>query len=182
MRRSVSHTSDKERPRSRSASIDPAVTKKPLMRAPSGKDLFKGREVGLMRRSASAILRKQKSEMLAPPAPVAKTGLLGRKLSDKAKPVEDFSNTLVFATPAKPKQVPGRYIPPTPIQEEVSPWYRGWVGETPVSRVVETPVSRVADTPMSKMDWDSEDPLGDLMVMTDEEEETQDMVPDTPAR
>jgi hypothetical protein len=161
MRRSVSHDRD---PRSRSASVD-TVGRRPLVRAPSGKDLFKGREVGL-RRTASAILRKDKPEMLAPT--MAK-GLFGRKVSDKSREADD-SNTLVFATPLKPK--PNRYTP-TPAE---SP-FPSWVGDTPQSRIAETPQQRVAETPQSRMlQWDSEDPMGDLMVMTDEE----DQVPDTP--
>lgn len=81
--------------RSRSRSIDPAgtaartvpaeVPKRPLIRAPSGKDLFKGREVGLMRRTASrksqeslgvSSVKREESQSL---------GLLGRKTSDPKK-------------------------------------------------------------------------------------------------
>jgi hypothetical protein len=157
--------------------VDP-ISKKPLMRAPSGKDLFKGRQVGLMRRTASAILRKEKPEMPAPSLPTfPKTGLLGRKLSERLPPPED-SNTLVFATPHKPRH--GRIQPTTTQDDPYSSWAQSRVLDTPQSRA-----SRVPDTPQTQFreeeDWDGDDPLGEHMVMTDEEEEG-DMVPETPMK
>lgn len=84
MRRSTSHTSldARMRSRSRSMSVDPARqqdadalaeptrrnsgntigTAPALARQPSGKDLFKGRQVGLLRRSASGAMRRTSSE------------------------------------------------------------------------------------------------------------------------
>jgi hypothetical protein len=173
--------------------------------------MFKGREVGLMRRTASAILRKEKADLPPPPAPsLARSGLLGRKISDKSKPAEEDNNTLVLATPAKPKGMFAKYQP-TPIQEETT--RPSWIGDTPhasrtshisdtpASRVAETPASRVADTPaifaargvrdtpvedgiMEDWETESDDPLAELMVMTDEEDEDDrdGLVPDTPAR
>lgn len=103
LHRSVSRTSDTLNPngngnwgqelrRSRSRSIDPVRVpadppKRPLIRAPSGKDLFKGREVGLMRRTAS---RKGQESLGAGgkrdenqgQSQGPSLGLLGRKTSD----------------------------------------------------------------------------------------------------
>jgi len=97
LHRSVSRTSDtlgpQEMRRSRSRSIDPLqarpaeVPKRPMIRAPSGKDLFKGREVGLMRRTGSmkrqdslGIGRREESQLQP-----SGLGLLGRKTSDPKK-------------------------------------------------------------------------------------------------
>lgn len=162
----------------------------------------------MMRRTASAILRKEKAELPPPPAPsLARSGLLGRKISDKSKPAEEDNNTLVLATPAKPKGMFAKYQP-TPIQEETP--RPSWIGETPhasrTSHISDTPASRVAATPASRVadapatfaargvpvedgimeDWENEsdDPLAELMVMTDEEDEDDrgGRVTDTPAR
>lgn len=80
--------------RSRSRSIDPVASasrpvetsKRPLIRAASGKDLFKGREVGLMRRTAS----RKSQEILGASGGLKREegqtlGLLGRKTSDPQK-------------------------------------------------------------------------------------------------
>jgi hypothetical protein len=58
--------------------IPPA--KKGLVRAPSGKELFRGREVGLMRRTSS-IIRKERDTGVES----QRMGLLGRKTSDGLK-------------------------------------------------------------------------------------------------
>lgn len=80
--------------RSRSRSIDPVRVgvadppKRPLIRAPSGKDLFKGREVGLMRRTASRKGHESlaagsgKREDCQTQIQSPSLGLLGRKTSD----------------------------------------------------------------------------------------------------
>jgi len=54
-----------------------------MIRAPSGKDLFKGREVGLMRRTGSRkeIMSVRQDSLPGP----AGLGLLGRKTSDPKK-------------------------------------------------------------------------------------------------
>jgi hypothetical protein len=79
--------------RSRSRSVDPGQghskaaehPKRPLIRAPSGKDLFKGREVGLMRRTGSR--KNQESLGIGRREDSLPTGLglLGRKTSDPKK-------------------------------------------------------------------------------------------------
>ncbi len=102
------------------------------------------------------------------------------------------ASTIVFATPSKPRtanSVFGPRIPsyhPTPIQEEPSTEERprpSFIAETPVGH------KRIVDIPLSASESvyedEDDDPLGDLMVMTDEEEEEyaeQPLVPDTPAR
>ena len=103
LHRSVSRTSDTFNPsgngnggqelrRSRSRSIDPVripaePPKRPLIRAPSGKDLFKGREVGLMRRTASrkgqeSLSAGGKRDESQSQSQGPSLGLLGRKTSD----------------------------------------------------------------------------------------------------
>ena len=84
--------------RSRSRSVDPhpgrvdkdnlafAEPKKGLGRAPSGKDLFKGRQVGLMRRSTSTTVRRDgrsqsQSQSFGRNDSQTRLGLLGRKTS-----------------------------------------------------------------------------------------------------
>lgn len=73
--------------RSRSRSIDQSQVrpeiKRPMIRAPSGKDLFKGREVGLMRRTGSRkeIPGIRRDDSQTQPS----LGLLGRKTSDPKK-------------------------------------------------------------------------------------------------
>ncbi|WVQ95583.1 hypothetical protein IAU59_002680 [Kwoniella sp. CBS 9459] len=154
MRRSLSRTSDSQSQaqsqiqsasasrlhRSRSRSIDPIArseslssvrnlgnaSKKSLMRAPSGKDLFKSREVGLMRRTTSTALasatmsRKDSSTGISGLSREesqssggggsGRFGLLGRKTSGgretQRKSSGDESqnpNTLILATPSKPR-------------------------------------------------------------------------------
>jgi hypothetical protein len=87
--------------RSRSRSIDPpresladlTAKPRPLVRAPSGKDLFKGREVQLMRRTSS-MARKDSQRRLQESLSTStghnqneiqknRAGLLGRKTSDQ---------------------------------------------------------------------------------------------------
>lgn len=92
-------TESLEMRRSRSKSIDPAqgndtarqsAPKKGLMRAPSGgKDLFKGRQVGLLKRNSSLIARRPSQResqsqqgSLGRSESLARVGLLGRKTSD----------------------------------------------------------------------------------------------------
>ncbi|OCF30721.1 hypothetical protein I316_07607 [Kwoniella heveanensis BCC8398] len=153
MRRSLSRTSDSQSQiqtastsasllrRSRSRSIDPIArsesltsvrnignaSKKSLMRAPSGKDLFKSREVGLLRRTTSstttALTRKESLKGLGrnetglsredsqSQGGSSRFGLLGRKTSGgretQSKGSGDVEtqnpNTLILATPSKPR-------------------------------------------------------------------------------
>lgn len=109
------------RPRSRSQSIDPAsapvrpgiterssldVPKKGIMRAPSGKDLFKGREVGFMRRSTSSAISLKKVK-----ASIGRTdsqsqqrlGLLGRKTSDPVKARRNSQGMSLSSVRADPR-------------------------------------------------------------------------------
>ncbi|KAK4688273.1 hypothetical protein P7C73_g1833, partial [Tremellales sp. Uapishka_1] len=186
IQRSISRGSDSRRSRSRS--IDP-VPKKPFARAPSGKELFGKREVGLMRRSASTVVRKDSNESQG-------GGLLGRKTSDPRKikmrkpsfgesqslqRSQSQSDTIIFATPSKPRQsIFGAKLAhhPTPIQEEPPSAPRpSWIAETPVV------ANRIVDrAPLADED---DDTLADLMVMTDEEDEPsnpREMVPETPIK
>ncbi|KAK8850406.1 hypothetical protein IAR55_004324 [Kwoniella newhampshirensis] len=235
MKRTISRTSETQSQsqsqsqfrRSRSASIDPMartdstsstfgthVHKKPLMRAPSGKDLFKGREVGLMRRTAS---KKADGLGREDSQGSGRFGLLGRKTSggkesqsqsqsqrgnsteEPQKPGTN-SNTLILATPSKPRH--NMFAPrqtqwyhPTPIQEE-TPGSSSTPRPKPTF-VAETPVApgRVATdcrySGLGSMDYEdlgeeSDDPLADLMVMTDDEDEPSSggraMVPETPIK
>jgi hypothetical protein len=99
MRRSLSKTSDShphdQFRRSRSRSIDlsgakdqalladllpPPAAKRSIVRAPSGKDLFKGRDVGFLRRTASFVARKHSESQSQ--CQGVRGGLLGRKTSD----------------------------------------------------------------------------------------------------
>ena len=63
-------------------------SKKGMMRAPSGKDLFKGRQVGLMRRTTSVVAKKPRVESQGSlgfgrsESQAKVVGLLGRKVSD----------------------------------------------------------------------------------------------------
>ncbi|ORX41172.1 hypothetical protein BD324DRAFT_648061 [Kockovaella imperatae] len=168
MRRSLSNLSESmpDLHRARSRSIDPPTQSyaqgasfadtikqpKKFGRAPSGADLFKGRQVGLLRRTASLAGKKDKETM--PPTSSEsqnRGGLLGRKISDSIKDREasrphesqQKEGTLIFATPSKPRLAETIFGPrvaqfqaPTPIQEEPSS------GEKSASRsfVVETPV------------------------------------------
>lgn len=95
---------------------------------------------------------------------------------------------------------------PTPIQEEPSSGERyrtAFIAETPsTNRIANTPGTGsrgVAETPMAgriadspEIETEGEDDLGDLMVMTDEEDEEEDdrdgeigragLVPETPLK
>lgn len=132
--------------------------------------MFKGREVQL-RRTTSVIKKGVKESQ----------GLLGRKSStsnigDKRRSIESVSSTvgttaetLVLATPSKPRY--GYSVPfhhPTPIQEE--PERPSFIAETPVA-------NRIGGMAvMEEEEGEDEESLGELMVMTDDE----DAVPDTP--
>jgi hypothetical protein len=90
--------------RSRSRSIDPAlvrpdVPKRPMIRAPSGKDLFKGREVGLMRRTGS---RKEMGIRREDSQSHPSIGLLGRKTSDPKRSKPTTNGTLILISSARP--------------------------------------------------------------------------------
>lgn len=136
--------------------MDPAkqneayAQKKGMMRAPSGKDLFKGRQVGLMRRTSSVVghkgkARESQSLGLGRTESQARMGLLGRKTSDpkvrRDSMGESFGKvlltvesqnqsqpgTLIFATPSKPRLADSIFGPrlskftaPAPIREEPS--------------------------------------------------------------
>lgn len=209
IRRSNSRASDQFDRRQRSSSIDPStrepsrVPGKPIVRAPSGKHLFKGREVGLLRRSSSILARHTSvKEEKGPVGP----GLLGRKsageslrrhesLSHAQTQSQTKSETLIFATPAKSKQHFGRGVFPTPIREEPSSGGStlSFVTETPMvgrllASVAETPRRDVvSETPVAARTalapYESDDDLGELMVPTDDEDdERMFSVPDTPAR
>ena len=123
MRRSVSKTSDSlpvDYQRSRSRSIDPQPVKdatygdqfpkqaRKFGRAPSGADLFRGRQVGLIRRTSSVVARKgevKASSEVHRQESQSQPGLLGRKLSDKSKAKEGKSDEMSrgygFAASAK---------------------------------------------------------------------------------
>lgn len=112
-----------------------------------------------------------------------------------------------MATPSKPRNGNGIFGPrlsswghfPTPIREEPGTIERtrpSFIAETPsADRVAETPhvLSRFHDGPFEDEGEDqavdgedgSDDPLGELMVMTDEEDEPMSgsgLVPETPMR
>ncbi|RXK41767.1 hypothetical protein M231_01002 [Tremella mesenterica] len=197
LQRSVSRASERiekiDNPRSRSRSVDlkdqPLTNKKSLVRAPSGKDMFKGRE--MIRRTSSIVRRKMESVDSQ-----SRLGLLGRKPiieGGKEKKVGDQmmkkekDKTIIFATPSKPRMIkkhPSNWNP-TPIQEEPSTERKDRT-----SFVVETPMNgnRISDIPLSgltSVDEDDDGSLGELMVMTDEESEGEEvglMIPETPAR
>ncbi|KAL1409727.1 hypothetical protein Q8F55_003724 [Vanrija albida] len=162
--------------RSRSSSIDPVPVNRPkpsIVRAPSGKDLFKGREVGLLRRSNSVRLPQAESQSQSQGQSQVGRGLFGRRTNSTQLPApsqsqsqsQASSETLVLATPAKPKhsaffaRAHTQQWHPTPIREEPSSAERSYsyVAETPGRRsangslVAETPRgsahSRVAETP-----------------------------------
>lgn len=122
--------------------------------------------------------------------------------------VQSQPGTMVFATPAKPRfgsSRGGAWHHPTPIQEERA----SFVAETPsstrtriagtpstvTSRVAETPRSgrRMSDSALTEQDEaeESDDDLGELMVMTDDEEDddagsgpgsSSRVIPETPLR
>ena len=219
---SESHVSEQRR-RSRSRSTDPWIPQletgphagnRYIARVPSGHSLFKGRQVGLMRRTSSIV---GKREIIGQDSKLV--GLLGRKTSGDIKedrksveseqqllkiPPADIhanfqdrkesqskpDNAIIFATPSKPRlanPVPGQHIhnlpyQPTPIQEEqfsVERFQPAYVTETPVTS------GRVADASFlaqTLVEEDDDDPLGGLMVMTDEEDDLETLkIPATPA-
>lgn len=149
-----------------------------IIRAPSGRDLFKGREVSMLKRTSSQKIQRTAS--------LSTTGLLGRTIDTSATSAsqsqsqsesqshlragngreyrrvqsqrevrEKDPDTLVYATPSKPR---GKglfgFAHPTPIREEPSSGSRyeshPFVAETPTAnRVAETPMgNRIAETPM----------------------------------
>ncbi|EIW69826.1 hypothetical protein TREMEDRAFT_61596 [Tremella mesenterica DSM 1558] len=188
LQRSVSRASERiekiDDPRSRSRSVDlkdqPLTNKKSLVRAPSGKDMFKGRE--MIRRTSSIVRRKMESVDSQ-----SRLGLLGRKPiieGGKEKKMGDEmmkkekDKTIIFATPSKPRMIkkhPSNWNP-TPIQEEPSTERKDRT-----SFVVETPVNgnRISDIPLSGLTSVDEDDDGSL---ESEGEEVGLMIPETPAR
>ncbi|WOO79486.1 uncharacterized protein LOC62_02G003008 [Vanrija pseudolonga] len=183
--------------RSRSSSIDPAPVNRPkpsIVRAPSGKDLFKGREVGLLRRSNSVRLPPTDSQSQSQSQSQPGRGLFGRRTNSTQLPPQSqtqsqsqsqsqtSAETLVLATPAKPKhsaffaRAHTQQWHPTPIREEPSSAERSYsyVAETPGRRsangssVAETPRgsshSRVAETPAQGARSVAETPIGGSRV------------------
>ncbi|WRT70546.1 uncharacterized protein IL334_007544 [Kwoniella shivajii] len=182
-----------------------------LLRNPSGKDLFKSREVGLMRRTTSS--RRPDSfsrEDSQNQSQTGRFGLLGRKTSggkesSQRRNSEESQkpNTLILATPSKPRHNnffrPSQsqqfsssfnsWIPPTPIREEPTSTPRpNFIAETPIAP------GRIAtkeSLPLGGIDDDedeggeSDDPLGELWELTDDEDvgqEREDRVLDTPMK
>jgi hypothetical protein len=163
-----------------------------MIRAPSGKDLFKGREVGLMRRTGSmkrpdSLSKREESQVQS-----SGLGLLGRKTSDPKKrrvsndgmslliPLHQLTyadstsqrnGTIIFATPAKPR--PGNPFSrrqtyhPTPIQEEPS------IGERFRSTfIAETPsTNRILGTSFHGLERVTEMPTADRIVQSPEPED-----------
>nr|XP_019051245.1 hypothetical protein I302_01694 [Kwoniella bestiolae CBS 10118]OCF30175.1 hypothetical protein I302_01694 [Kwoniella bestiolae CBS 10118] len=177
------------------------TNKKGLVRnQSSGKDLFKGREVGLMRRSMSSKRTDMKDESQIQSQ--GRFGLLGRKTSggrerdamrkgsmEESQPQSQSQpNTLILATPSKPRsyqnpffrsqsqsQAQPHWIPPTPIQEEQPTPRPNFIAETPVapSRIARTdvlPLGGIAAGDGSE----SDDPLGELWELTDDEDEEEE--------
>ncbi|ORY35843.1 hypothetical protein BCR39DRAFT_512485 [Naematelia encephala] len=210
MRRSMSRTSDQRR-RSRSRSIDHGPkdllgvsgppAKKALIRAPSGKDLFRGREVGLFRRTTSGIVKPQRENSAREESQSQRSGLLGRKTSDGAKgharrnstdesQSQKAATTIIFATPAKPRgssislfgpRPSFQTYHPTPIQEEPQSDERirpRFIAETPHAPGRVTGSARIAETPQvfSRL---ASLPLSGL-GNTDEEEEDEEDDDDDP--
>jgi len=77
-RRSRSRSKDPIGPKAESGQVIQNGAKRPMIRAPSGKDLFKGREVGIMRRTNSIVAKKESQG-----GETQRLGLLGRKSSDE---------------------------------------------------------------------------------------------------
>ncbi|OCF58459.1 hypothetical protein L486_04492 [Kwoniella mangroviensis CBS 10435] len=171
----------------------------------TNRDLFKGREVGLIRRSMSSRkLDREESQS-------QRFGLLGRKTSsgiqsqaqrrNSTDESQTQPNTLILATPSKPRPFfkPSRsqsqsqyWIPPTPIQEEQPTPRPSYIAETPLapSRIAHRDTLPLGGMPDEK-DEDSDDPLGELWELTDEEEEDDfgqrkgrgmEIVPETPMK
>ncbi|WWC98736.1 hypothetical protein V866_005629 [Kwoniella sp. B9012] len=171
----------------------------------TNKDLFKGREVGLIRRSMSSRrLDREESQS-------QRSGLLGRKTSsgiqtqaqrrNSTEESQTQPNTLILATPSKPRsffkpsqsQSQSQYwFPPTPIQEEHPTPRPTYIAETPIapSRIAHRDTLPLDGVPDDNEE-DSDDPLGELWELTDEEEEVDvgqrkgrgmEMVPETPMK
>nr|ODN96194.1 hypothetical protein L204_03888 [Cryptococcus depauperatus CBS 7855] len=211
--------------RPRSTSIDPlnipktevassslagltTLSKKSIYRQPSGKDLFKNREVGL-RRAGSKKIESGKDLGLGMGLKFAREdsqdhsqnksqrflgrGLMGRMTSndDEKKSRADGDQTLVMATPSKPRRSSCtglKRLCSTPVHEDtyLHSSERAFVVETPVAteRRMVGKANFVSETPTASErmnfsflnsleksgDGDREDSLGDLMVTTDEED------------
>ncbi|WVN89586.1 uncharacterized protein L203_104813 [Cryptococcus depauperatus CBS 7841] len=184
------------------------LSKKSIYRQPSGKDLFKNREVGL-RRAGSKKIESGKDLGLGMGLKFAREdsqdhsqnksqrflgrGLMGRMTSndDEKKSRADGDQTLVMATPSKPRRSSCtglKRLCSTPVHEDtyLHSSERAFVIETPVATerrmvgkanfVSETPTAseRMNFSFLSSLeksgDGDREDSLGDLMVTTDEED------------
>lgn len=150
-----------------------------IVRNSSGRDIFKGREIGVLKRTTSQKTIQRTNSL-------STTGLLGRTIESQslsastssqsqsqsqARPAQSGreyrrsqsqkevreSETLVYATPSKPKGKLFAFAHPTPIREEPSSGSRyevqSFVAETPTATrvsVAETPMTtRVAETPLS---------------------------------
>nr|XP_018259899.1 uncharacterized protein I303_07971 [Kwoniella dejecticola CBS 10117]OBR82057.1 hypothetical protein I303_07971 [Kwoniella dejecticola CBS 10117] len=201
----------------------------------SGRDLFKGREVGLIRRTASRKLEREDSlSQSQHQLQNGRSGLLGRKTSGGGNGKETVrrgsmdesqkQHTLILATPSKPRHQPQSqsqsqfqsqsqsqsqffrpsqslsWIPPTPIREEPSSAPRPtYVAETPMTtRIAHTDVLPLGGLAVHGSDedqgMDSDDPLGELWELTDEEGDDdgagagagarngRNMVPETPVK
>ncbi|WWC92137.1 uncharacterized protein L201_007091 [Kwoniella dendrophila CBS 6074] len=196
-----------------------------ISRNKSSKDLFKGREVNLLRRSTSS--KKSLDSILGRGGEDSQSqsqnlrlGLLGRKTSsgknentqrrNSTEESQKPPNTLILATPSKPRnqshsffrsnqsqsQFPA-WVPPTPIREEPSSASRpNYIAETPMAP------TRIANKDMLPLDglpdnddhdegMESDDPLGELWELTEDEDENEDhpkgrgrneMVPETPMK
>ncbi len=80
--RSIDAVNHVRPPQTTTTTANKPVLDRRMIRAPSGKDLFKGREVGLIRRTNSTARQADKKEESQ-----SKVGLLGRKTSDpKTRP------------------------------------------------------------------------------------------------
>ncbi|WVQ63141.1 uncharacterized protein L199_001292 [Kwoniella botswanensis] len=169
----------------------------------TNRDLFKGREVGLIRRTMSSRkLDREESQS-------QRFGLLGRKTSsgiqtqaqrrNSTEESQTQPNTLILATPSKPRPFfkPSQsqfqyWIPPTPIQEEQPAPRPSYIAETPIapSRIAHRDTLPLGGIPDDHQE-DSDDPLGELWELTDEEDEDDvrqrkgrgmEMVPETPMK
>jgi hypothetical protein len=121
---------------------------------------------------------------------MATAGSQGRPESLFSKP----GNAIIFATPSKPRiakfafgsRTTTQIYHSTPNQEEPSSRERprpSFIAETPVApdRIATINISTLTSMGEGQ---DDDDPLGELMVMTDEEEEDAErpVVAETPAR
>lgn len=167
--------------RSRSASIGPARetaasgSRRAVVRAPSGKDMFKGREVGLLRRSASLVgrsagsqpaLRRYESQSQLHSQSQSQSQSQLPQSQSQSIPMDSqtqplsraaHSETLIMATPAKTKYTTGGsygggvrlfgFAAPTPIREEPSSAERPHSASTHRSFVTDTPVAHRTYSP-----------------------------------